>query len=254
MESQFWQEKWSQPKRGWSQVRVNSRLIHHWPALNLGRDAAVLVPLCGDSVDIDWLIAGGNRVTGSELVEAGLEQWFRRHALTWTRETLGDSATRKTVVRLQPETAERYVELSDDDRNASARDATLVQHMPEFLCADFFDLRAEDFSLPMAAVYDRAALIALPKEMRQHYVDHLATLLETGAQILLITLNYAQEEMKGPPFSVSDQEVESLYTPGFDIKKLSGSEGPDIVGNLAERGLSNAAESVFLMTRKKIAA
>ncbi len=249
MKPQFWQEKWSQPKRGWSQTRVNSRLIRHWPALNLDQGATVLVPLCGDSLDIDWLIASGYRVVGSELVEAGIRQWFARHALTHRRET-PESANKNSIVRLQPDTGQANVALPEDDRSTAVRDAAAEQHLPVFLCGDFFNVTRADLPLPPAAVYDRAALIALPPEMRRQYVEHLGNLLEKDSKILLITLSYAQEEMKGPPFSVTDEEVYNLYAPEFDIDKLAGSEGPDIVGNLAERGLSDAGESVFLMTRK----
>ena len=254
MQPQFWQEKWDQPKRGWSQTRVNSRLVRHWSVLNLDASAPVLVPLCGDSIDLDWLIASGHRVVGSELVEEGLEQWFARHALTSRRDDQTGSSG-NSFVQLQPEphrSGEPYVTLSGDDRNASVRDATVEpeQHAPVFLCGDFFAVNAADLPSPPAAVYDRAALIALPQEMRKQYVEHLGHLLEPGAKILLITLNYAQEEMKGPPFSVTDDEVYSLYSSQFTIEKIDGSQGPDIVGNLAERGLTHAGESVFLMMRK----
>jgi len=101
-------------------------------------------------------------------------------------------------------------------------------------------------------VYDRAALIALPPLMRERYVQKLSELLPTGSKILLITLIYDPEQMNGPPFSVSNSEVESLYSTHFEIKKIADSQGPDIVGNLADRGLQDAAESVFVLTRNSV--
>ena len=58
--------------------------------------------------------------------------------------------------------------------------------------------------------------------------------------------------MNGPPFSVSNAEVESLYSTHFEINKIADSQGPDIVGNLADRGLLDAAESVFVLTRNGV--
>ena len=52
-------------------------------------------------------------------------------------------------------------------------------------------------------MYDRASLIALPPEMRERYARHLAGILPPATQILLITLDYPQPEMPGPPFAVS---------------------------------------------------
>ena len=110
-------------------------------------------------------------------------------------------------------------------------------------------MQAADLPFAPVAVYDRASLIALPPEMRQRYAAKLAELLSAGSKILLITLAYDQEQMKGPPFSVPDDEVEQLYKEAFSIERLGSSAGPDIVGNLSDRGLKTASESVFLLTR-----
>jgi len=259
METEFWLDKWDAPKRGWSQQKVNSRLVKHWPSLGFEAGDPVLVPLCGDSVDIDWLVASGFSVIGSELSQKGLATWFERHALEWTSEpvtapSLGSNAG-ATLNILKPETVanqnepKKYVSLAVSERGVQSIDEQTQQHAPAFYCGDFFSLSKELLPEARFAVYDRAALIALPPSMRERYAKKLGQLLPAGSKILLITLIYDPAQMNGPPFSVSNSEVETLYSTHFDIEKIADSQGPDIVGNLADRGLLDAAESVFVLTR-----
>src|SRR5690606_38106679 len=80
----------------------------------------------------------------------------------------------------------------------------------ELICGDVFDL--DDATLAACAgVYDRAALVALPADMRARYVREVYGRLPAGYRGLLITLDYPQHEMDGPPFSVPDDEVQVLY-------------------------------------------
>lgn len=263
METEFWLDKWDAPKRGWSQQQVNSRLVKHWPSLGFAAGDPVLVPLCGDSVDIDWLVASGFSVMGSELSQKGLASWFERHALEWNVEAPDvsmDSDADTTLKILKPAVLanqneqNNYVSLAASERGVQTIDEQTPQQVPTFFCGDFFSLSKELLPEVPYAVYDRAALIALPPPMRERYAQKLGELLPTGSKILLITLIYDPAQMKGPPFSVSNSEVESLYSTHFDIEKIAGSQGPDIVGNLADRGLLDAAESVFVLTRNSAGA
>lgn len=70
------------------------------------------------------------------------------------------------------------------------------------------------------AVYDRASLIALPPDLRQDYVRHLCCLFPEGMRTLLVTLDYDQREMNGPPFAVSDDEVRHLYSGLANVELL----------------------------------
>lgn len=248
MQAEFWLEKWDQPKQGWIQQKVNSRLIRYWPSLGLDTAAAVLVPLCGDSIDLDWLVAAGHQVCGAELSQSAIAAWGQRHGLALEFEGQNDSLSLCTVAGHQ---SGPYVQLdSTQSRTLDDSHARADQVAPQFLCGDFLKLQASDLPFVPKAVYDRAALIALPPQMRQLYAAKLEELLPADSRILLITLAYDQQKMKGPPFSVQDDEVESLFSPGFTIEQLGSSGGQEIVGNLSERGLDTASESVFLMTRK----
>lgn len=61
----------------------------------------------------------------------------------------------------------------------------------KFLCGDFFKLVPGGLR-HVRLVYDRAALIALPPEMRRGYVEHLTAVIprDTDTRVLPITLNY----------------------------------------------------------------
>jgi len=256
LEASFWLEKWQESKHGWMQEKVNSRLLRFWSVLELPVAAPVIVPLCGDSIDIDWLVAAGHSVCGCELSERALAGWFERHGIAYDIEPASLNAkaagdVSASIKRLTARARQQagYVQLVNQSRGSDAIDDGIEQLPPQFLCGDVFSLQPEHLPKPPAALFDRAALIALPPPMRQRYAAKIAELLPSGAKVLLITLNYDQGEMKGPPFSVQDEEVMDLYQMNFSIEKLSSSEGPEIIGNLAERGLTAAGESVFLMTR-----
>jgi thiopurine S-methyltransferase len=82
---------------------------------------------------------------------------------------------------------------------------------------DFFKLKeneAYDF------VYDRAALVALPVEMRKTYAELITKSLKPGGKCLLIVYEYDQAQMEGPPFSVDDLEIQHLYGDRFEIKLM----------------------------------
>jgi len=96
------------------------------------------------------------------------------------------------------------------------------------------------------AVYDRASLVALPEEMRADYVEHLSALCPAVPR-LLITLAYDQARMEGPPFAVSEEEVQELYE---DRSSLVMLEANDVLADnerFREQGLDRLVEAVWRM-------
>jgi len=152
-------------------------------------------------------------------------------------------------IELSEIACEDYFRLQDIAPQVTSNDRfTIYQHEnTELWAGDFFTLTAAQLS-EVVAVYDRAALIALPEDMRKCYASHMAAILPTAAETLLLTMKYDQQKMKGPPFSVSHEEVRALYSDSFDVIRIAESSGPDIVGNLKERGLDTLEETVFRLT------
>lgn len=219
MQRAFWHKRWGEGRLGFHQQKVNSRLRKFWRACHARRGAKVFVPLCGKSLDLAWLAHAGMRVAGNELSEIACRAFFAENGLHCTAQ-----------------------------RNRGENFVTLRARGIEILCGDFFALRAENLQ-GARFCYDRAALIALPASMRAAYAQKLAALLPPGARVLLISMDYDERKMKGPPFSVAEDEVRKIFARNFAVKIVTQSSGADIVGNLAARGLDTLNEKVYLLRR-----
>ncbi|WP_319558523.1 thiopurine S-methyltransferase [Thiomicrorhabdus sp.] len=179
MEADFWIERWQLNQIGFHQNEVNGFLRRHWPRLGLHPSDRVLVPLCGKSLDLLWLSQLGHEVVGVELSEKALRDFVAENALQ----------------------AKVY-----DFHGLCAYHAENMT----LLCADLFHM-TPSHTEGVRGVYDRAALIALPPEMRLSYAELMQRLLPEGCVYLLVTMDYDQSRMDGPPFSVSDNEVKQLF-------------------------------------------
>lgn len=217
MQPEFWQERWRTGQTGFHQTTVDRNLKRHWPMLNLGRGSRVLVPLCGKSLDMIWLRDQGHSVVGVELSAAALEAFCLENGVT----------------------ARRRVQGSFDIYEA----ANL-----HLFRGDFFALTCALLG-DIAAVYDRAALIAWPPEMRPAYVGHLSALLSAGTQMLLNVLEYPQSQMPGPPFSVTGDEVRALYSPKFRIQEIARQDVLGAEHRLRTRGVTQLSEVCYHLVR-----
>ncbi|NRD72428.1 thiopurine S-methyltransferase [Shewanella sp. VB17] len=222
MESSFWSRKWDVQQIGFHQNKVNPLLIKYWPSLNLLAGCEVFVPLCGKSLDMCYLTELGHKVQGCELSEVAAKQFFAENNLAYSMTPLVTSKG----------------QLSKFD---SAR-VTFYQ-------GDIFTLTANE--LPsLSAFYDRAALIAWPESMRQAYVGKLAELLPPKSIGLLITLDYPQEAMKGPPFSVSDDWVLANMSDDFEVERLNCEDVLPSNPKFVDSQVPWLTESVYRLTRK----
>ncbi|MBI1175250.1 MAG: thiopurine S-methyltransferase [Sideroxydans sp.] len=218
MKKDFWLERWEREEIGFHQDEVNPHLARHWPTLSPAAGSTVFVPLCGKSLDMVWLHNHGHPVVGVELSPVAVESFFAENGYTPT--------TRETR----------------DFRQFEAGGIRI-------LCGDFFDLTAGDLK-DVDAVFDRASLVALPPEMRQRYSNHLMEILPSRTHILLITFEYDQAAMPGPPFSVSPEEVHALYREHAEIKLLEQVDILEATPRFKARGLDHLHENVFLLTRR----
>ncbi|MCL4123887.1 UNVERIFIED_CONTAM: hypothetical protein GTU68_054197 [Idotea baltica] len=209
MDASFWHEKWDKNQIAFHQSEAHPMLVGQLGALDLSPGARVFVPLCGKTLDIGWLLSQGFRVAGAELSQLAVEQLFDGLGQTPTITETGD------LRRYGAEGVDIFV-------------------------GDFFALTA-DALRPVDAVFDRAALVALPEGMRERYARHLSEV--TGAAVqLLITFDYDQAEMDGPPFSVPEGEVRRHYEGRFDVSPLVSAP---VEGGL--KGKCSAMEEAWLV-------
>ncbi|MCP3753274.1 thiopurine S-methyltransferase [Pseudomonas sp. SBB6] len=216
MQAEFWHKRWADNQIGFHQGQVNSYLQQYWPALGLAPGSKVLVPLCGKSLDLAWLAGQGHRVLGIELSQRAVEDFFSEQ-------------------QLQPEVAQQGVFTAYRSGNL------------ELWCGDFFALNAEDIA-DCSALYDRAAVIALPPALRQRYAALLSGCLAQGCQGLLITMDYDQALLPGPPFAVVDAEVQQLFADWQPLEL----EARDILAEspkFVQAGVPQLSERVYRLQR-----
>lgn len=216
MKKDYWLQRWEREETGFHKHEINSYLRQYWQALHLAPGSEVFVPLCGKSRDMSWLSEQGYPVFGVELSAIAVQAFFQENG--------------RMPQHIAGERFDRYE--TDGIR---------------ILCGDFFALGKDDLS-NVKAVYDRAALVALPPETRELYVRHLLSILPPATQILLLTFDYPQPEMPGPPFAVSFREVEALYHGHTAIRLLAQRDVLAHEPRFQERGLSRLEEGVVLLT------
>ncbi|HEB88146.1 MAG TPA: thiopurine S-methyltransferase [Deltaproteobacteria bacterium] len=217
MKADFWHERWKKGQIGFHNEEANAHLIRHWPGLDIERLATVFVPLCGKSLDMRWLRERGHPVIGIDLSPIAIRSFFEEAGL------------KPATTRAGP--LERFSAGGFDLR-----------------CGDLFDLEKEDLHA-VRGCYDRGALVALPPDLRRRYVDHLARILPERVTILLITVEYDQSKMPGPPHSVPPAEVEALYGGEFEVDPLWSSGWLEASPHFRERGLDVRRDHVFRLDR-----
>jgi len=217
MQPQFWLDRWRTGQTAFHQSSVDRSLRRHWPSLEVGAGKRVFAPLCGKSLDLLWLRDQGLEVLGVELAATAVEAFFLENGLP---------ARRRAAVPFD------------------AYEAPAIR----LLCGDFFALTPE-FLGHVDAVYDRAALISWAPALRDGYVGHLAKLLRAGTRMLLITLEYPQSQMAGPPFAVPGEEVARLYAPQFDIREIARQDILPHEARLRAKGLTELFEVCYQLVR-----
>jgi thiopurine S-methyltransferase len=215
MNHDFWHKKWESNQIGFHQNEAHSGLSEYFPELNKG--ARVLVPLCGKAVDMLWLANKGYVVVGVELSEIAAKDFFVENGfdVLVSEETLSKGVFKKYY-------------------------STSIS--VEIYVGDFLLFSGDAFD----ALYDRAALIALPDDMRPAYVEKTRSLLTTVAQGLVITTVYDDSIASGPPFSVSDLEIKRLW--GSKLEKVGQIELIDDEPRWKSKGLTSFQECFWLLT------
>lgn len=217
VDHQHWLERWKQNRIGFHESTVNPYLCKYLPVFSLPPGACIFLPLCGKALDIAWIAEQGYEVLGIELSQIAIEAFFDENGLDY----------------------ERF----DTDRFGIYKSGNI-----SLLLGDFFDLSNDDLGA-CSLVYDRAALIALSESQRPRYYDHMLSIIPAVSNMLLITLDYDQAEMEGPPFGVRADEIQRYYSDAFSITLLESHDILDERPRWREAGLTALSESVFRLDR-----
>ena len=223
MNPEFWQKRWQEGRIGFNQAEVNPLLIRYFAELNLAAGSCIFAPLCGKSIDMLWLAQQGYHVVGAELVESAVQEFFSEQRITPTiYKHANNPAVKCYVGRLLDKASSYSISL---------------------WVSNIFALSADDIG-QIDAVYDRAALIAMPANMRDKYSEQVIELTDNAPQLLL-TLKYKQDEWAGPPFSINSEQIQQYYNECYQITELEGepstlNANPDM----------SVTEHVWLLERK----
>jgi thiopurine S-methyltransferase len=218
MDPDFWHRRWQEGQIGFHQPVINAQLQRHWPALGVAPGATVYVPLCGKSMDMVWLVERGHRVVGTELSSVAIGEFFAERALQPTVTQAGAYCLH---------VAGPYTLIEGDALALERADAGDV-----------------------LAVYDRAALVALPASMRAAYAHSLERLLPRSARGLLIGFEYPQALRPGPPFAVHRPEVDALLGDGFEIREVERVDVIDTSPAFAAAGVPALWEVAYELQRR----
>ena len=211
MDPNFWHKRWEKNEIGFHQSVVNVLLSDHFSGLSLPQTSRVFVPLCGKTRDIAWLLSQGHRVVGVELSKLAVEELF--------------------------------VDLGVAPK-ISVQGELLRYSAPglEIFVGNIFELSG-DLLGRVDAIYDRAALVAFPAEMRGRYGAHVAAITQLAPQFL-ICFEYDQAVMNGPPFSIDRQKVHDVYGAHYQIEPITNR---DVAGGL--KGKCPAQETVWHLVK-----
>ena len=218
MTPEFWQNRWQEKRIGFNQLEANPLLIKYWSKLNLPIGSRIFVPLCGKSIDIVWLATQGYDVVGVELVESAVQAFFNEQNID---PTVFQHAENPAIICYQ---------------------GKLLGQKVELWVADIFALTTEDIG-NVDAIYDKAALIALPADMRFDYSEQIRKMSGNAPQFL-ITLDYDQNKRNGPPFSVSGEQVQHYYGSHYHIAELASE--PTSIGSAPDLEVT---EHVWLLDK-----
>ncbi|CAA6821003.1 MAG: Thiopurine S-methyltransferase (EC [uncultured Sulfurovum sp.] len=208
-ENSLWLQRWENREIGFNQNQPNSFMVKHFDNLNLETGTRVLVPLCGKSIDISWLLAKGHKVTGVELSEQAVIELFDELTMSPNISKIDG------LILYSTENLEVYV-------------------------ADIFEINSEMLG-KIDAIYDRAALVALTTEVRVNYTAHLRDISNHAPQLLLC-FEYDQSLMNRTPYSVEESEVRKHYGEHYTLKLLTREE---IAGGF--KGGLIASDAVWLL-------
>ncbi|HMF86156.1 MAG TPA: thiopurine S-methyltransferase [Nitrospiraceae bacterium] len=212
MDPSFWHQRWEKHEIAFHESEANPLLVKHFNELSLAKGSRVFVPLCGKTLDISWLLSNGYRVAGAELSQIAIEQLFMELGLQPEISTVGE--------------VEQW----------SAKNLDLF-------VGDLFALSRKMLG-PVDAIYDRAALVAFPEDMRNRYTAHLTGITHTAPQ-LLVCYDYNQSLMQGPPFSIRNEEVHRHYADNYEVTLMAST---DVSGGL--KGKCAAKENVWQLRSK----
>jgi thiopurine S-methyltransferase len=200
-DNELWQQCWRDQQTDFHQKDINRLLVRFWRGQNLVHGSRVFVPLCGKSLDMIWLAQQGHEVIGVELSPVAVSAFFRENHMQPSRREAGEFVIWQCG-------------------------------KISILCGDYF-LASREVLGDIDVVYDRAALTALPEDIRRLYVVHLKRILPPACKVFLLTVEDADEGETREVTMGKSAEITSLYSAAFDIELAHVESVPEFAPDVA---------------------
>jgi thiopurine S-methyltransferase len=213
MEAEFWHQAWQEGRIGFHRGEPHPALIEHFPLLEAKVEQSILVPLCGKSHDLTWLTNQGLYVRGIEISEQAVLEYFT-------------------------------------DNNIITPQKTANCYTHQGLTLEVNDFLEHQNTVGYDFIYDRAAIVALPPEMRVKYAKKWLELLNPGGKAILISFEYDQSKVAGPPFSVEEEEIIKLFSHEASIKVLEEKSEKPNNPKFADADVKKFTWKVYLIEKK----
>lgn len=213
MQAEFWQDRWQRNEIGFHIHKANPNLTKHWHVTQLAKGSKVFVPLCGKTLDLLWFAEQGYQVLAVELVQTAVEAFFTENQLDYHVQQCGDF--------LRYESANICI-----------------------YCGDFFKLTANDIA-DCQGFYDRAALVSWTENLRHQYVQHLTDILPKGCQGLVLVVDYAQNQMSGPPFAIDQAMIADFFAGHCQHRLLDVRDILQYEPKFKQRGVTRMEEHIY---------
>lgn len=213
----LWRQGWRANETAFHLEYVHPLLIRFWPTLGLNHDDRVFVPLCGKSLDLMWLHDLGHDIVGVELSPIAIRQFFK------------DSCVHPKRSHLKELTCWTHERLT-------------------MYCGDFFELTRDEMT-GVRAVYDRAALSALPENMREYYIAHLHAIIPDDCRVLLLTIEDIDDDETVSDATAASAEIANLYAGYFSVEMIYAEYHPAISGISGQLDEPRCMHKVYLMQR-----
>lgn len=178
MDKDIWLQAWREGCIGFHQSAYNKDMKEHYENLNL-EDKTVLIPLAGKSLDIQYFIEKGANVIACELSEIAVEAFFKEANLAYEKEIQGNFEIYKSGPL-------------------------------KFFLGDFFELSKHQVE-HVDYLYDRACVVALPKDLRTKYFKKIHELITPKTDIFILTFSHDGPVDFGAPFYVPEEEIKAAY-------------------------------------------
>ncbi|CAD7958038.1 unnamed protein product, partial [Amoebophrya sp. A25] len=237
---QYWNDRWITGQTGWHRLEPKSHFLDviakaEENTKTPGGGLRVLLPLCGASPDIVWFAKQPwvTQVVGIEFAPDAISIFVEHNKGIVATETKV-KFTKKDVddKKNDVETSNEVVKYNFNKAESKDEDPfhKISIYIADALDAPYYLTPA---TMPFDLVFDNAALVAIPVNLRVPYIGAMKKCLKPDARYYLSTITYPPGSKQPPPHSIDgagEGELEKLFFSEQQRSKVEQDEGQKMNG------------------------